>query len=335
MLARLARRIAGALLTIWAVVTLTFLIYSVLPSDPARVMAGPQARPADVARIRKQLGIDQPLTTRYLRYMGNLVSFRSAASLTPDEKKNDTAWQLGPLRIDLGMSYLRRRPVVELLGKALPPTLLLGGLALLIQIVVGAFAGVLAAHRRHTVLDWGTVALTLIGISAPTFLTGLLLQHVLARELRLFPLDGYGATTAAQLRAAVLPALTLGLYGAAYYTRLVRDEMITLLKQDYVRTARAKGQREIVVVLRHALRNALMPLVTVVGLNMGIVVGGAVVTEKIFRWPGIGALSVDAVVERDGPVIMGVVMLFSTVVVLSNLLVDLSYAALDPRVRRP
>ncbi|MBX3129514.1 MAG: ABC transporter permease [Polyangiaceae bacterium] len=330
MIGYLLRRVGWSLFTIWAVVTLTFVIYNVLPEDPARVIAGPQARPADVARIRTQLGLDQPIGVRYVRYMSGLVSFGPP----PADAKDDSAWALGPVRIDLGVSYLKRKPVVELLGRALPPTLLVGVLALFVQIAVGAFGGVLAAMRRHSVLDWGTVALTLVGISAPTFLTGLLLQHLLARQLVWFPLDGYGQTSAERLHSAVLPALTLGLFGAAYYTRLVRDEMIGLLKQDYIRTARAKGQREWVVVYKHALRNALMPLVTVVGLSMGGLVGGAIVTEKIFRWPGIGSLSVDAIVERDGPVIMGVVLLFSTVVVLANLLVDLSYAVLDPRVRR-
>lgn len=330
MLGYLGRRLLWSLFTIWAVVTLTFFIYNVLPEDPARVIAGPQARPADVARIRTQLGLDRPVHIRYVRYITGLVSFGKP----PQEAKDDSAWKLGPMRIDLGVSYLKRKPVTALLAKALPPTLLVGFLALAIEVAIGAFAGVLAAMKRHGALDYGTVALTLVGISAPTFLTALVLQHFLARELKLFPLDGYGQTSAEQLRAAMLPALTLGLYGAAYYTRLVRDEMITLLKEDYIRTARAKGQSEWIVVVRHALRNALMPLVTVVGLSMGTLVGGAIVTEKIFRWPGIGSLSVDAIVERDGPVIMGVVILFSTVVVAANFLVDLSYAVLDPRVRR-
>ncbi len=323
----IAKKFGWALFTIWAVVSATFLIYNVLPEDPARVIAGPQARPADVARIRSQLGLDQPLGKRYVRYLGGLVRLRHG-------QETDTTLDLGPLGIDLGTSYLKRKPVVALLERALPPTLLLGTLALAIEVSIGALGGMLAAMRRHSVFDWGTVALTLIGISAPTFLTGLLLQYFLAQNLRLFPLDGYGTTALEKIRAAALPALTLGLFGAAYYTRLVRDEMILLLKQDYIRTARAKGQREWRVMFQHALRNALVPLVTVVGLEMGTLVGGAIVTEKIFRWPGIGALSVDAIVEHDGPVIMGVVILFSTVVVLANLLVDLSYALLDPRVRR-
>ncbi len=330
MLARLAKRLAWAVFTVWAVVTLTFVIYNVLPEDPAQVIAGPQARPADVDRIRMQLGLDRPLLSRYGSYMTRLVRFGP-----PSGEKDDSSFQLvGPVRIDLGVSYLKGRPVHELLGKALPPTLLLGALAIFVQVGVGAIGGLIAANRRHTVFDWGTVALTLVGISAPTFLTGLALQHFLARQTRWFPIDGYGDTFSEHLHSGILPAMTIGLFGAAYYTRLVRDEMIVLLKQDYIRTARAKGQNELQVLFRHALRNALMPLVTVIGLNMGILVGGAIVTEQIFRWPGIGRLSVHAIQEHDGPVIMGVVILFSTVVVLSNLLVDLSYAALDPRARQ-
>lgn len=330
MIRYLAKKLGWALFTIWAVITATFLIYNLLPEDPARVIAGPQARPADVARIRTQLGLDRPLTVRYWRYMTDLVSLRKR----PPTGKEDSALHIGPVAIDLGVSYLKRKPVVALLEKALPPTLLVGILAIAIEVSIGALGGVLAAMKRHSVFDWGTVGMTLIGISAPTFLTGLILQYYMAQELRLFPLDGYGSTPMEKLHAAILPAVTLGLFGAAYYTRLVRDEMISLLKQDYIRTARAKGQREWIVVFKHALRNALVPLVTVVGLEMGTLVGGAIVTEKIFRWPGIGALSVDAIVERDGPVIMGVVILFCTVVVMANLLVDLSYALLDPRVRR-
>jgi peptide/nickel transport system permease protein len=323
-------RFAWAVFTVWAVVTATFVIFSVLPEDPARAVAGAQARPADVARIREQLGLDRPILIRYARYMSNLVRF----GVPEAGEDSASSWKLGPVRFDLGVSYLKRRPVTELLGKALPATLLLGFFALLVEVGIGASAGVIAAARRHTPFDWGIVAATLIGISAPTFVSGLLLQHFFARELMLFPIDGYGTTPSERLHSVVLPGITLGLFGAAYYARLVRDEMITLLKQDHVRTARAKGLAEGAVLVKHALRNALMPLVTVVGLSMGTVVGGAIVTEKIFRWPGIGSLSVDAVFERDGPVVMGVVILLSIVVVISNLLVDVLYAVLDPRTRR-
>lgn len=327
MIAHLLRKLGWSVFTIWAVVTATFFVFNVLPEDPARVIAGPQARPQDVARIREQLGLDRPLLIRYAQYTSQLVRLGGG---TP----GDGTLSLGVARIDLGVSHLKRRPVVELLGRALPPTLLVGSLALVFQLLLGTCAGVVSAARRGTIFDWGTVALTLVGISAPTFLIGLVLQYLLARGLHWFPLDGYGGSFAERLHAAVLPALTLGLFGAAYYTRLIRDELLGLLGQDYVRTARAKGQRELVVLLKHALRNALIPLVTVIGLDLGALVGGAIVTEKIFRWPGIGALSVEAIVDRDGPVVMGVVLLFSSAVVLANFLVDVAYALLDPRVSR-
>ncbi len=326
---RVLSRLLWAVVTIWAVVTLTFFVYNVLPSDPAKIIAGPQARPADVARIRETLGLNQPIPVRYVRYMRNLVHFGGPK---PAAEEDSALW-LGPVGIDLGVSYLKRRPVVAILGEALPKTLLLGAFALLVEMLLGVTAGVVAAVRRNTALDWGVVSLSLIGISAPTFVTGLLLQYLFAEWLRVLPMDGYGSTWPERLRSVILPGLTLGLFSAAGTARLMRDEMIGLLKADYIRTARAKGQRWVVIVLSHALRNALLPLVTLLGLSMSTLVGGAIVTEKLFRWPGLGALSVDAIVERDGPVIMGVVLVLSTTVVLANLLVDISYALLDPRTK--
>jgi peptide/nickel transport system permease protein len=177
------------------------------------------------------------------------------------------------------------------------------------------------------------VALTLLGVSAPTFLIGLGLQYVFAYRLRWLPFDGYGHGASERLTAVLLPALTLGLFGAAYYTRLVRDEVLGQLGQEYARTALAKGASRLRMLVVHVLRNTMLPLVTVVGLDLGALVGGAIVTEKLFRWPGLGQLSVDAVVERDGPVILGTVLVASSAVILANLLVDLSYALLDPRSR--
>jgi peptide/nickel transport system permease protein len=310
-------------------VTITFFVYNVLPADPAKIIAGPQARPADVARIREDLGLNRPIPVRYARYMTGLVRFGGPKA----EAEEDSALWLGPVGIDLGVSYLKRQPVVAILGEALPKTLLLAAFALMVEMLIGVGAGVVAAVRRNTALDWGVVSLSLIGISAPTFVTGLILQYIFAEWLRVLPMDGYGGTWSDRLRSVVLPGLTLGLFSAAGTARLVRDEMIGLLKADYVRTARAKGQRAFVIVIYHALRNALLPVVTLLGLSMGVLVGGAIVTEKLFRWPGLGALSVDAIVERDGPVIMGVVLVLSTTVVLANLLVDISYALLDPRTK--
>jgi peptide/nickel transport system permease protein len=330
---RALRRVVWALLVVWATTTITFFINNVLPSDPARMVAGPQARPRDIERIRRQLGLDRPVLEQYGRFMRRLVHF-GPSHVSPKDPVHGTCATLGPLHFDLGKSYQQRRPVTTIIAERLPRTLLLALAAVLIETLLGVLTGLFAAIKRNTAADHVTVAASLVGISAPTFIIGLVLQFVLAHRLRLLPLDGFGDTTAQHLVCLILPALTLGIYGAAYYTRVVRDELITAVKQDHVRTARAKGLPRWRVWLRHALRNALVPLVTLVGLDLGSLVGGAIVTETLFRWPGLGALSVSALLDRDGPVIMGTVIVSATGIVLANLLVDFSYAILDPRVRR-
>jgi peptide/nickel transport system permease protein len=332
----LARRLAWALAVVWAVTTLAFFVNNVLPSDPARMIAGPQARPQDVEKIRKQLGLDRPIVAQYALFMRRLVHVAPGGDAgragVSGEHANCAAF--GRVHLDLGRSYVMRRPVCAVLGERLPRTAFLAVAAMIVQLVLGAGAGMLAATKKGTLLDHGAVAATLLGISAPTFVTGLLLQFVLAHKLHLLPIDGFGDTAADHAVSVVLPALTLGMFGAAYYTRLVRDEMIVLLKQDYVRTARAKGVPRWRVVVVHAARNALVPLVTVVALDLGALVGGAIVTETLFRWPGLGALSVSALLDRDGPMILGTVILTSTAIVAANLVADLAYLVLDPRVRR-
>jgi len=330
MLKRTVVKLAWSLFTIWAVVTLAFFINQTLPADPARAIAGPQARPADVARIRAQLGLDRPVWLQYRIFIGRLVHLAPSSAPPVDHA---SCAELGALHFDLGISYQVRQPVVTIIAERFPRTLFLAIAAVSVQTVLGVLAAVLAAVKRNTPWDYGTVSLTLVGISAPTFLAGIIFQYIFAYRLRLLPLDGYGLSLADHAASIVLPALTLGTTGAAYYTRLLRDDMIELMKQDFVRTARAKGLSPFGVVIKHVLRNALLPLVTVVGLNLGTLLGGAIVTEKLFRWPGLGQLSVDAVFDRDAPIILGTVIVASTAIVLSNLLVDLSYALLDPRVR--
>lgn len=329
----LASRLAWALFIVWSVVTITFFVEAVLPSDPARMVAGAQARPVDVDRIRTQLGLDQPILTRYAIYM------RRLAHLAPTDeaaaaKEHAGCVAIGPIHFDLGRSYDQRRPVATILGERLPRTALLAFAAMLVQLVIGIFSGTFAALRKGTSLDSGVIAVSLVGVSAPTFILGLLLQFVFGHKLRWLPLDGFGRTTAEHVESVILPALTLGIFGAAYYTRLVRDEMIVLMKADYVRTARAKGASFLRAVFVHAMRNALVPLATVVAMDLGALVGGAIVTETLFRWPGLGALSVTALVNRDGPVVMGTVIVTSCAIVLANLLVDGAYVLLDPRIRR-
>jgi peptide/nickel transport system permease protein len=297
------------------------------------MVAGPQARPKDVERIRAQLGLDRPVLEQYGRFMRRLVHL-GPSNPTPKDAVHGTCAAFGPVHFDLGKSYQQRRAVTTILGERFPRTLLLAFAAVLVQTLLGVITGLIAAMKRHTAVDHLTVGASLVGISAPTFIIGLVLQFILAHRLRLLPLDGFGDTAAEHFMCIILPALTLGIYGAAYYTRIVRDELITSIKQDHVRTARAKGLPMWRVWLRHALRNALVPLVTLIGLDLGALVGGAIVTETLFRWPGLGALSVSALLDRDGPVIMGTVIVSSAAIVLANLLVDLSYAMLDPRVRR-
>lgn len=330
---RFGQRLVWAAFVVWATVSLAFLVNHALPTDPARMIAGEQAPAEAVARIRAELGLDRPLHVQYGLFFRRLVHTGPSA-FERDDPKHGTCAAIGPVHLDLGKSYQQRRPVVTILAERAPRTLLLAFAAAIVQLVLGVAAGVVAAAKRRRPADRVAVGLSLLGISAPTFAIGLFLQWLFAVKLRLFPIDGFGETAAEHAASLVLPALTLGVFGAAYYTRFVRDEMIGELSQDYVRTARAKGLSERAVVVRHALRNATMPIVTVFGLEVGTLVGGAIITESVFRWPGIGSLSVHAMLDRDGPLIMGCVMLTSAAVVLSTLAVDLAYLVLDPRVRR-
>jgi peptide/nickel transport system permease protein len=335
---RLLRRLGWSVFVVWAVVSIAFVVNNLVPGDPARMVAGAQARPADVARIAVQLGLDRPPLVQYALFWKRLLHLGPRPidpRATPTHATCAIILPLGAsaVHLDFGKSFQKRQPVVDLLATRLPRTFALAVAGMLVQLLLGVGTGVLAATRRDSWLDRLLVGTSLLGISAPTFLIALVLQVVFAQDLGWLPLDGFGQTFAEHARCIVLPALTLGIYGAAYYTRLVRDEMLVLLKQDWVRTARAKGLAPWKVVVRHALRNALMPIVTAVGLDFGVLLGGAIVTETVFRWPGLGELSVKAMTDRDGPIILGCVVVTSVAIVASNLLVDLVYGRLDPRVR--
>jgi peptide/nickel transport system permease protein len=327
-------RLLTCLAVVWLVLTATFLMHHVLPSDPARAVAGPQARPTDVERIRHRLGLDRPLGAQYARFFGRLLHLGPSSPAAKDPEHGSCS-AFGPVHVDLGMSFQRRKPVGKLLGERLPRTALLAVAAVGVQVWLGVLAGVIAALRRGKMLDHGLIVLTLVGVSTPTFITGLLLQYWFAYRFKLLPLDGWGNSVGEHAASLVLPALTLGLFGASFYARFVRDEMIGQMNRDYVRAATARGLSRWRVVLLHAMRNALVPLVTIVGMDLGALLGGAIVTEKLFRWPGIGALAVDAVVDRDGPVVMGIVLVATLAVVVMNVVVDALYAVLDPRTRDP
>ena len=336
---RVLGRLGWSVFVVWAVVSIAFAVNNVLPGDPARMVTGAQARPADVARVRTQLGLDAPLLTQYARFWRRLVHLGPRAIDPKADPAHATCAAVLPLgssavHLDFGKSFQKRAPVVDLVATRLPRTMALALAGVLVQLLLGVGTGVLAAWRRDSRLDRLLVGTSLLGISAPTFLIALLLQYVFARGLGWLPLDGFGATLAEHARCLVLPALTLGVYGAAYYTRLVRDEMAVVLRQDWVRTARAKGAGAWRIALGHGLRNALLPLVTAVGLDFGSLMGGAVVTETVFRWPGLGELSVKALLDRDGPIILACVVVTSVAIVGVNLLVDATYGRLDPRMRR-
>lgn len=310
MITFVTRRLLWAVLTLWLVVSGTFLLAYVLPSsDPARMMAGPHASKEVVQRIRTDLYLDRPLPEQYLRYVSHVA------------------------RGDLGRSYKNKEPVTAAIRRSLPWTALIAVGASIFQLLAGVPIGVIAALAKRSPIDLGAMSLALLGISAPTFLTGLAIMYLFGFQLGWFPLGGLGSGTLGVLRSAVMPSLTLGIAGAAYYSRLTRGEYLDIAQQDYMRTARAKGMTESRVVLRHGLRNALIPVVTFFGMDLGAMLGGAVVTETIFAWPGMGKLAIDSVLQQDFPVMLGTVLVASIAIVLANLLVDLLYAWLDPRIR--
>jgi peptide/nickel transport system permease protein/oligopeptide transport system permease protein len=304
MLSYIVRRLLLAIPVLLGVVTLVFLALRLIPGDPALVMAGEAAPQEVVARIRTQLGLDRPLTVQYGIYIWNL------------------------LRGDLGRSARTRRPVTQELGFRLPATLELASASMAIAILLGLTAGIISATRQYSVLDYGTMVGALMGISIPVFWFGLMAMWIFSVRLGWFPVGGRGT-----LRHLVLPAVTLGAMATGMIARMTRSSMLEILRQDYIRTGRAKGLTERAVTLRHALRNALIPVVTVVGLQFGGLLAGSVLTETVFTWPGVGRLMVDSITNRDYPVVQGAVLMIALIFIGVNLLVDLAYSFVDPRIR--
>jgi peptide/nickel transport system permease protein len=298
------RRLAAAVPTLWGVATAVFIMARLLPGDPARVIAGLEATPDQVANLRRELGLDQPVLVQYGNYLGRLV------------------------RLDLGTSAHLGSPVTVEIASRLPYTIELALAAAAIATVVGVLAGACAAVRRNTPVDVFVSAFSVLGISMPAYWLGLMLIVLFSVRLRLLPVAG--ADSPASL---VLPALTLSLLSVGLIARMTRSSLLEVLAQDYVRTARAKGVPGHRVVLVHALRNALMPILTALGLQLGALLGGAVLTESVFGWPGLGRLLLDSIFTRDYAMLQGLVLLFAVTYVLVNLAVDLLYVAIDPRVR--
>ena len=304
MLTFLGRRMLLALPTLFGVLTVVFLLLYVAPGDPVQAMVGEQADSATVARLRRELKLDAPLPVQFGHYVSGIA------------------------RGDLGRSYITNRRIVDDIAERFPKTLVLAGSAMLIAILFGVSIGVACAVKPNSWFDRLALGFTYIGISFPVYWVGLLLIVLFAVTLRWLPASGYGS-----IKYLVLPALTLGMRSIAYLARITRSSMLEVFGADHIRTARAKGLSEGAVRWRHALRNALIPVVTVIGLDFGAYLTGSILTETIFSWPGIGRYVVQAISKRDLPAVQGAVLFLSVVFVMVNVLTDLAYQRVDPRVR--
>jgi ABC-type dipeptide/oligopeptide/nickel transport system permease component len=304
MVRHLLRRFVLTLPAIWLVLTMVFLLIHIVPGDPVEQMLGEGAAPGQAAQLRHTLGLDQPLYVQYAHYLGQIV------------------------RGDLGQSFKFQAPVRRIIFERYPATLQLAFLALLVCAAIAIPAGVLAAHFRGSNEDRAIGVFTLLGLAVPNFALGPLLITLFSIKLGWLPVSGRGGAL-----NYILPAATLGAALAAILTRMVRSSMLEELSSDYVRTARAKGLSTMAVLVRHALRNALIPIITILGLQFGTLLAGTIVTETIFSWPGIGRLTVMAISSRDYPLLQGCILVIALSYVLVNLLTDVFYALIDPRVR--
>ncbi len=301
----LARRILQAIPVLFGISVITFALIYFLPADPARMYAGPSATVETVARIRHELGLDQPLWVQYIDYMGRV------------------------LHGNLGFSYRKQESVTDLILGRIPYSLalILGGI--FVELAIGLPVGIASAVARGRWADRLGMFIALLGVSAPPFWLGLLLLYWFGYLIPIFPLGGPGGPA-----HLVLPALTAGLGGAAWYARMMRSSALDILSTDYVRTARAKGQTPILVILKHVLPNALNPIITMAGMDIPWFIGGVVLVERVFDWPGLGRLAVEAIETVDVPLILGTVIVTALAVVLSGILIDLVQGMVDPRIRR-
>ena len=312
MLGYIARRLLATIPVMALVAVFVFTLLRLTPGDPAAIIAGSAATTQDVAAIRVKLGLDQPIVAQFVVWVGNMA------------------------RGDFGESFFFKKTVASLVADRIEPTLMLSLTTMALSIAIAVPLGVLAAYRQGTWIDRVVMGFSVLGFSVPVFVIGYLLIYVFAIELNWLPVQGYQSLrdgVAGCLLRLVLPSLTLSVIYVALIARITRTSVLEVLGEDYIRTARAKGLADRVVLMRHALRNAAVPIVTVIGLGVALLIGGVVVTESVFSIPGLGRLTVDAVLARDYPTVQAVILLFSFAYVLVNLLVDVSYTALDPRIR--
>jgi len=304
MLSYIGKRIFQSLLILLGVTVITYVLLYLVPADPVRQIAGRSATAETVENIRRQLGLHLPLYEQYLNYLVRLIQG------------------------DLGRSYIQKSEVAELIAARLGPTILLLGGAITCELLIGIPAGIIASINRGKPADTAIMAASFVGVSAPQFVVGILLLYVFAVQLDWVPIGGYGTW-----QHIILPSLTLGLLGGGWYARMMRSSMVDVLRQDYIRTARAKGAGPVRVILVHAMRNAVLPIVAMIGLDIGIFMSGVVVVESVFGWPGIGQLAWQAIQRVDIPIIMGVTLVAAFAIVLGNLLADLVAPFVDPRIK--
>lgn len=298
------RRIGLLVPVVLGVVTVVFLIVHLIPGDPVEIMLGEQARAVDREALRHEMGLDKPIHLQYVAFLKGLV------------------------RGDLGQSLHTKQPVLTSIARRLPATIELAAAAMAVALLLAIPLGLLAAYKKDSLVDQGSMLFALLGISMPNFWLGPLLIIVFSLKLGWFPVSGRGS-----LAHVVLPAITLGTAMAAILTRMTRASMLDVIQSDYITTARAKGVRESLVVLKHAFRNALIPVVTIVGLQIGGLLAGSIITETIFAWPGIGRLTIQAINARDYPLVQGCVLIIALGYVLVNFATDLLYGLIDPRIR--
>ncbi|MGE5257096.1 MAG: ABC transporter permease [Hyphomicrobiales bacterium] len=304
MIQYILKRLTMLIPVLLGVTVVSFALLHIVPGDPAVLLAGEDANPDFIEAVRKEYGFDQPLYIQYFRFVSNAVQG------------------------DFGISIRNREPVIDLLMQRFAFTVQLSFLSILIAAFIGLIAGVISATRQYSIFDNLSMMGALFGISMPIFWLGLLLMLVFSVNLRWFPAGGSGG-----LNHLLLPAIALGAASAAVIARMTRASMLEVIRQDYIRTARANGLREWVVIYKHALKNAMIPVITVFGLEFGYMLGGAVLTETVFSLPGVGRLMVEGIFQRDYPVVQGAMLLVATTFVLVNLLTDIAYAFFDPKIR--
>lgn len=312
MLRLILSRLLAAIPVMGVVAVFVFLLLRLSPGDPAAIMAGDVATPENIAAIRADLGLDRPIPEQFVTWISQLAQG------------------------DLGKSVLSKQPVATMIGQRLEPTISLAIVTLIFSILVAVPIGILAAWRQGSWFDRGIMALSVAGFSIPVFVLGYILIYVFSMKLDLLPVQGYASLSQglpAFLERIVLPMVTLSFIYIALFARITRAAMLEVLGEDYIRTAHAKGLKERVVLVKHALRNAAIPIVSVIGIGFALLIGGVVITETVFNIPGVGRLVVEAVLARDYPIIQGIILMFSGVYVLINLAIDVAYVLLDPRIR--